>query len=223
MHEWRFEPRATPAAIIAMVMMSVGGVALGAGFYGQWLRGADNGPLWYAPYVLVAGVLLLGGFFVLGRNMPDIVRVGDLGVGIEKSAANIERLVWYEMSGIAFQDGVMRIRSKARTVSLSLAEHGAAVRRILSEALIRVPKRVEVRSEDRKRLGQPSNSSAQSVSIDPPQVTGMRCMNSGEALTFEQDTRICDHCGALYHKSTVPQQCVGCDAKLRVRGAGAQG
>jgi hypothetical protein len=40
-------------------------------------------------------------------------------------------------------------------------------------------------------------------------------MSTDEPLTFEKDVRMCDRCGAPYHKAGVPKRCAGCGAKLR--------
>ena len=42
--ERRFEPTASAMAVISTVVMSIGAVLVGAGFYGQWLRSAEAGP-----------------------------------------------------------------------------------------------------------------------------------------------------------------------------------
>ncbi|MBW2525049.1 MAG: hypothetical protein JRI23_12775 [Deltaproteobacteria bacterium] len=213
--EWRFEPKASRRALLAVVLLSLAGVALGAGVYGQWLRDAALGPSPASPYLLGAGLLLVVGFLVAGREAARAVRVGDLGVGLELAGATIRRTSWHELETITWQDGALRLRSGGRTMTLAAAEHTSAIRRILAEALRRVPKVVDVHEEDQDRIGRPGGSEDAPVQVEPPQVTGLRCMGTDEPLTFEKDVRMCARCGALYHKSGVPKRCVGCGAKLR--------
>ena len=213
--EWRFEPRATPKAVIAMVLLSLGGVALGAGVFGQWFRAEQLGASRYAPWLMVAGVLMVGGFVLLGRNMPEVLRVGDLGVGIEHGRGNIERTAWYELGAVRLAGRLLTVEAQGRTLLLSLDEHPHAIRRLLGEAARRIPKKLRARVQDRTEIGAPGADEGLLVDVDPPQVAGRSCMNSGKELTFEHDTRRCARCGALYDKSSVPPTCKGCDATLR--------
>ena len=213
--ERRFEPKATLRAVVAMVSLSVGGVALGAGVFGRWFMAEAPGLMAYTPWLLVAGAILLGGFFVLGRNLPDVVRVGDLGVGVERSRTQIHRVPWYEVKGLGMAADVLRIELPDRVLALALAEHSQAIRRVIAEARERIPDRVHVRGQDRKRIGPPGSDEGEAVDVDPPQVAGLRCMSSGTELTFEHDTRRCARCGAFYHKGAVPPRCQGCGAALR--------
>jgi hypothetical protein len=213
--EWRFEPKATLRAVAAMVSLSVGGVALGAGVFGRWLRAEALGASPYAPWLMAAGAMLLAAFFVLGRNLPDVLRIGDLGVGVERSRSQIDRVAWYEVKGLGMAADVLTIDLPSHSLALSLAEHPQAIRRLLAEARERIPERVRVRGQDRRRVGQPAADEGESVDVEPPQVAGLRCMSSGQELTFEHDARSCVRCGAFYHKAAVPPRCRGCGAVLR--------
>lgn len=213
--EWRYEPKASRGAIAAVVALSLGGVSLGMGVYAQWLRDEALEPLSYGPYLLVAGVALLIGYMVLSRDLPGVLRVGDLGVGVEGTGAKITRTPWYELSSISLADDTLRVESDSLALALPLREQGAAVRRIVAEASERIPKRVDVHEEDLERIGEPRSAEGEPQSVEPPQVTGQSCMSSDQPLTFEKDVRMCARCGALYHKTGVPKRCAGCGVKLR--------
>jgi hypothetical protein len=213
--EWRFEPKATPRAITAVVLLSLGGVALGAGVYGEWFRGAELGVSPYALWLMLAGALMLGGYYLLGRDMPEVVRVGDLGVGIERSRSDVDRTAWYEVRGLELGAGLLTVELGGRKLTLSVAEHAPAMRRLLAEARERIPNQVRASRQERRRLGEPAPAEGEPMQAEAPQVAGLHCMSSGKELTFEHDTRRCARCGALYDKTAVPSRCSGCDATLR--------
>jgi hypothetical protein len=213
--EWRFEPKATPRAIAAVVLLSVGGVALGAGVYGEWFRAAELGVSPYALLLMVAGALMLGGYALLGRHLPAVVRVGDLGIGVERSRSDVERTAWHEVRAVELGADLLGVELEGSKLTFSVAEHAPAIRRLLAEATERIPKRVRARLEERRRIGEPASGEGELVEGEPPQVAGQRCASSGKELTFEKDTRRCARCGALYDKECVPALCKGCDATLR--------
>jgi len=213
--EWRFEPKATPRAITAVVLLSLGGVALGAGVYGEWFRGAELGVSPYAIWLLLAGAFMLGGYTLLGRHVPEVLRVGDLGIGIERNRSDVDRTAWYEVRALELSAGLLTVELEGRKLMLSVAEHAPAIRRLLAEASKRIPKKVRARRQERRHLGEPAPAEGEQIQTEAPQVAGLRCMSSGKELTFEHDTRRCARCGALYDKTTVPSRCTGCDATLR--------
>jgi hypothetical protein len=197
------------------VLLSLGGVALGAGVYGQWFRGAEVGASPYALWLMLAGALMLGGYFGLGRRMPDVLRVGDLGIGIEHSRSDIDRTPWHQVRALDLGADALTVELEGRRLRLIVAEHAPAIRRLLAEARERIPAKVHARREDSQRLGALADADGEQVQAEAPQVAGLHCMSSGKELTFEHDTRRCARCGALYDKTAVPERCAGCDATLR--------
>ena len=73
-------PKASSMAILSVIAMSIGAVAVGAGTFGQWLRADELGPHKYAPYLLIAGAILLLGVALFGQGTAKPIRVGDAGV-----------------------------------------------------------------------------------------------------------------------------------------------
>jgi hypothetical protein len=212
---WRFEPKPTAKAIAAVVLLSLGGLALGVGVYGQWLRGAEVAPLGYAPALLVGGLLMLGGYALLARAAPPVLQVGDVGLSVEPGTGAERRIAWYDITAIRLGPAALRVEAKKESLLLPLAEHAAAARRVVAEAGERIPKRLELRSADRARLGEADPSEGQSVAVEAPQVAGLSCRASGKPLTFEHDVRLCARCFAAYDQASVPLRCLGCDAELR--------
>ena len=53
------------------------------------------------------------------------------------------------------------------------------------------------------------------LTLEPPQVAGQHCKQSDKLIAFEKDGRLCGRCGEVYHKDSVPQRCLTCDAALK--------
>ena len=62
-------------------------------------------------------------------------------------------------------------------------------------------------------MARASQSDGQSIVLDPVQVVGRKCMESGETILYEPDSRVCQKCERIYHKSHVPETCA-CGASL---------
>ncbi len=209
--EWRYQSEAPRNAYVWITIMSLGGLALGAGVYAYWL--ADN-PIAYAPYILAAGVVLVAAYLFLGAPELSVLRVGELGVGVE-SDDKVERSYWHEVESVSLRDGTLIVKTAVRTIQVPSKEHAGAARRIVAEALARLPKRVELADEEISSLGTPHVGEGEKLDIEPPQVTNDRCAASDKPLTFEKDVRVCGRCAAFYHKSAVPSRCVACGKKLK--------
>lgn len=211
----RFEPKPTARAVAAVLLLSFGGLSAGAGVYGQWLRGGELGPLSYAPILLVAGLLMLAGYGWLARALSSPLTIGDLGVSFELPPSDEPWLAWYDVARIRLEPTALRVESKRRTLLVPLAEHAAAARRLVAEAEERIPKRLELKTADRDRLGEADPAEGQPITLPVPQVTGMRCQSSGKELTFEQDVRLCVRCAACFDVASIPAACPRCGAALR--------
>jgi hypothetical protein len=212
--EWRYEPAASGGAYVGAVVMSLGGLALGAGVYAQFLIAQGS---WHdnARWLLAAGAALVLMYILLDGKKPGALRVGDLGVGFEEDGKTA-RTAWWEISRVLLRDRALRLEAKPRPIVVPLDLHGNAAARIAGEASARIPKRVELEDDDIAGLGKPSGG--EKVTAEPPQVTDGRCRASDEPLTFEKDVRMCGRCGVLYHRSGAPRRCVECGKKLKTTG-----
>ncbi|MCC6521571.1 MAG: hypothetical protein IT373_02820 [Polyangiaceae bacterium] len=213
MRERRFAPGDSFRAIVGVVALSLGGVALGAGVYGQWLRGAGA---WVgSPYLMVGGAVLLAVYLVFGRDLDRPLRIGELGVGVERDGKTLERLAWCEIEAIGPKGRGLEVRGARTSFTLSLERHGKAAARLVSEAAARVPDRLQLGDALRARIGRPGANDGDVLVAEPPQVVDELCRASERPLTIEKDVRMCARCAALYHKAAVPRRCVVCDAKLK--------
>lgn len=212
--ERRYEAKASPAALITMLGMSLGALAAGAGVYGQWLRGEDRGgPHPYAAYLLLGGVVVLLGLALFGQWAARPVRVGDAGIAVEKGKNEIERLGWQDVTGILLNDIALTIRGSGTTLVIPLRSHPQAAARALAEAKARIPARAADVKDD--ALPKPDDGAGEVVTLEPPQVAGLHCAASDKLIAFEEDARLCGRCGEVYHKEGVPRRCATCDAPLR--------
>ncbi len=209
--ESRYEPQATLGGVIAVVMMSLGGVALGAGLWAMLLLEPGRPAATYGPYGAALGALLLVGF-LLARRDGKVLRVGELGVAVEADG-KLARTAWFEVHRLSMSNAALRLTTDRQPLQIPLRTQRAAAARIVAEALKRIPKRVELEDDDLARIGEPGEEGEQ-LSVDPPQVAGRRCRSSDQTLTFEKDVRMCGRCGALYHCDSVPRRCSECASKL---------
>jgi hypothetical protein len=214
--ERRFEPTASPSAWISVLGMSIGAVLLGAGVYGQWLRGSARpdvtGPHPYAAYLLVAAALLLALVALLGPRGAKPVRVGDAGLGVEKDGGDVERLEWRDVSRILADKDAITFQGPGTVVTIPLKQHAQAAARALAEAKTRIPKKLE--DVDTSSIPKPEPGAGETRPLEPAQLAGSRCKASDELIAFEKDARLCGRCGEVYHKAHVPPACLTCEAPL---------
>jgi len=203
--EWRFEPAAGGLQVAGVVIMSLGGLALGAGVYAGLILEDGAPSTRYAPYLLAGGIVLLTLYFFFGRSGGLPLRVGDLGVGTEEGE-DVHRLAWYQIQSVSLIEGALKLKPVGRAIVVPLASHPAAARRIAAEAKARIPERCELEGAS---LGPPADDDPQ-VEVEPPQVTNLRCAASDTAIAVEKDVRLCGACGVVYHRKHVPPVCVEC-------------
>ncbi len=211
-YERRYEPKASSMAILSVIAMSIGAVAVGAGTFGQWLRADELGPHKYAPYLLIAGAILLLGVALFGQGTAKPIRVGDAGVGIENEASDIERIEWRDVSKLILSAGSLTVQASGSAIAVPLDVQAQAAARIVAEAGTRIPKRVE--DLNAGSLAALDDTQGEVLPLDPPQVAGEHCAKSNKLIAFEKDARFCKQCGEVYHKEDVPKRCVTCDARL---------
>lgn len=210
--ERRYEPAASAFAIGTVLIFSLGAVALGAGVYAQWLRSGDAGPHPYSLYFLVAGAVLLLAVALFGQSGARAVRVGDGGVAMERDEG-VDRVLWCDVSRILLSSDAVTIQGSGTTLSVPRSVHAQAAARILREAADRIPEKLE--DKDAQIPSPDGAPEPAKLPLDPPQIAGRACKDSGKVLSFEKDARLCGKCGELYHKTSVPERCLTCDARLK--------
>jgi hypothetical protein len=215
--ERRFEPLATTSPLLVYAIGAIGAVGLGAGTWGQFGSLVRNGgpePLAAAPYILAAGALLVGVAIWLGTSGEPALRVGDAGVAIEKGG--VRRLAWHAIEKISWPDDAVRVVGKDDggtevTIVARTKNHPQAAAWIAKEARERVPDVVDL-PED-LQLPELSAAAGEVIVLEPIQVVGKHCAESGKVIAYEPDARVCRRCERIYHKSSVPEECT-CGASL---------
>lgn len=211
--ERRFSGGEPQASLPAVAVGVLGGLALGAGVYSQWV---SQSPLEYAPFLLAIGAFALGGALLFGDTEPTPVRVGDSGVALEKGN-ELLRVYWCDVDRIFTENGKLIVKSKDQTFSLPISAHQRAVAWIVAEGTRRIPDVVDVKRNFIPGLPEPRDTDGELVPIEDLQVTGRRCAKSGRTIAFERDARLCANCGQVYHHTSVPKRCTTCQAELGER------
>lgn len=202
--ERRFTSKASAMAVASALATSIGGVCAGAGFVGQFFI-----PYKYAPWLLGLGALLAVVGFLSGST-PIVLRVGELGIGIEKDANTIERMAWHEVDAVRLASNTLSFSGRGRVISIPLASHPGAGALALAEARARIPARLVDVTE---KLPFPTEA-GELINLDPMQLAGLRCKASDRIIAVEKDGRYCGQCGQAYHREEVPEHCLSCDARL---------
>jgi hypothetical protein len=209
--ERRYESKTSPAIAITMLGMSIGALLLGAGVFGQWLRGDEPYP--YAVHFLGSGGGIMAALALFGSWPAQPVRVGDAGIGVEKSASEIDRIAWCDVTRVLLTADALTLQSPGTSLSIPLRSHAEAAARALAEIRVRIPGRADSIKEN--ALPAPDDAKGESRILEPPQVAGLHCKATNKLIAFEKDARLCGRCGELYHKDGVPRRCATCDASLR--------
>lgn len=226
--ERRYEPKASPSAVISMVVLSVGAVLLGVGTYGQWLRrwgyeaftahpdpavAEALVPHPAAAWILLAGALALIAVALFGPRPVRPIRVGDAGIGAEIEENEIERVAWKDVTRILLGGDMLTVESAGTNLSIPVKLQPQAAARVVAEARQRIPAKLE--DVDDATLAKLDDAEGELRPLDPPHVAGARCKATDRLIAFEQDARLCGRCGEVYYKESVPEQCLSCEAKLR--------
>ncbi len=199
---------------------ALGAALLGAGTWAQFgrtLTNVDLAPYAFAPYLLVAGALLFAGAVWLGTSGEALLRVGSGGIAVEK--AEVRRIPWHSVERIVWEPvrAELSVRGKdANDKELSFLvrakTHPHAAAWLVREARDRIPKVTDVPDEV-SGLPETHPTDGELVVLDPIQVVGSHCAESGRVIAYEPDARVCPKCELVYHKSTVPAEC-RCGASL---------
>ncbi len=211
--EQRFEPKSSTTDILSVLAFSIAAVLVGAGTYGQWLRGEALGPHKYAPWLLASGAAVLLAAAILGPRPASPIRIGDAGIGLEKSPSEIERIAWNAVQKIILGEKSLTFQGEGLTLAIPLKAMPEAAGKALREARERIPdKASDIAKSPLESL---SDSTAITLSLEPAQVAGTKCKASNRLIAFERDARLCGRCGEVYHKEEVPKRCLTCDARLK--------
>src|SRR5262249_32320179 len=154
--ERRFEPERLQTTKIAVGAGMLGALVLGAGVYEQWLREPS---FKYSPYLIVVGALGVVGGLVYGDVGRYPIRVGDAGVAVE-NGSELKRLPWCDMSRIYLDGGVLVLDGEP-LLKLNVSTNRSAVSWILKEAVERVPKALDVKSDLVDSLPKPEDGAGQ--------------------------------------------------------------
>jgi hypothetical protein len=208
--ERRYVGEQTYTSKLTVAIGMLGALGLGAGVYSQWV---SENPAQAAPYLLVAGALLLAGALYYGDLGTLPIRVGDAGVAIEHGK-EVERVTWCDLERVHVKDGKLRLESKGQTLEIAIAAHPKGVSRILAEGTRRVPDAMDVKRSALSGLPEPREDDGEVLVVESLQVAGRTCAASGKTIAFERDARLCPLCCQVYLKDVVPEKCLTCDAEL---------
>jgi hypothetical protein len=208
--ERRFEPQQTHTTKTAFVIGLVGALLLGAGVYAQWLR---DSPLEYSPFLLIAGAAGLIGSMIVGGAGLAPIRIGDLGVAVEKKG-ELVRVPWCDIERIHVDGQHLVLEGEEQRLRIPLAAQRVAAAWVLREAARRVPDVLDVKQSVVDELPLPKEDDGERVAVEVLQITGRRCAATDKVITFEREARVCPTCAQVYHKDSVPKVCVTCEEPL---------
>lgn len=209
--EHRFATSTTYIALPVALIGMLGSLLLGAGVFGLWIL---DPPLSWASYLVASGGLGLGVALWFGQPSETAVAVGDAGIAVE-DGREIIRVPWHAMKSITVGSGSLQVRSSGTTLRFSLGANPKAAAWALSEAAQRMPGVLDVDPSVTDSLPDPQASQGLLQDVVDDQVAGERCANSKTAIRLEEDARLCDRCGQVYHRESVPEECVTCGNPLQ--------
>jgi len=208
--ERRFVGEQTYASKVAVGTGMLGGLLLGAGVYSRWV---SEQPSAYAVALIGVGTLLLVGALMFGDLGTLPVRVGDLGVAIERGN-DLERIAWCDLTRVYAEKGKLFLVAKEGTTSITVAAHPKAVARILAEGTRRIPEAMDVKRDTVEGLPSLREDDGELLTVESVQVAGKSCAASGKTIAFERDARLCPQCCQVYLKDRVPKKCLTCGVEL---------
>lgn len=209
--EHRFATSATYIAPLIAGIGMLGSLVLGVGVFALWIL---DPPLSFASYLVASGGLGLGVCLWFGQASETAVAIGDAGIAVE-DGSEVVRVPWYALKTLRIEGGMMVARSAGTVVRFSLGANAKAAAWALKEAAERMPSALDVDQKAAAKLPEPSHAGGLDQPVKGDQVAGSRCANSGTAIQLEEDARLCPRCGQVYHKDSVPEACVTCDAELK--------
>lgn len=212
--ERRFISQAATNPTIVRGMGAIAALLLGAGLYayvyGQSFQ-ADNERS-IPSYLIAAGAVLMGIAIWIGTSAENPIRVGDPGIAVEKG--DLRRMPWWGVEKITFEPGALALNivgndesNTAWTFKVSVKAHPEAVGWIIREATDRIPKRVDIPEETIEKLPPAGEHAGQKLDLEPLQVVGRRCAQTGKTISYQPDGRVCPRCERTYLKRSVPKKC----------------
>ena len=221
--ERRFLPQSSTNPWLVRVPGALGSAGVGAGvwghLYGHFVPAEGAGTQYNIPlFVLAGGAVLLAGAIWLGTSSDAAIRVGDPGVAYEKGEPR--RIPWWKMKSITFEAGTESLVLSGKdeqdldfVFRVSARSQPQAAAWIVREALVRIPKKIDVKDAIIDRLPEPSEHAGTTLLLEGLQVVGRRCAASKKLIAYEPDARVCGACERVYHKDKVPSKCP-CGADL---------
>ncbi len=215
--ERQFEPAAMVSRSTVYWVGGPGAALMGAGAWGQFGSLMSEGgpePFKFAPYILAAGAALVGAAIWIGTSGEPALRVGDGGIAVVKSS--LRRMPWYAVERIEWSDDAIRVTGKDdlgvdMTLTATLKTQAQAAAWIVKEARERIP--AVVAELEMSTLPDPLASAGVVYTLEPPQVVGRHCAESGKVIAYEPDARVCVRCERVFHRSSLPDVCM-CGASL---------
>jgi hypothetical protein len=222
--ERRFEPRPTANKWVVYACGVIGATAMGAGTWGQFgpaLSGTDADPFKYAPWILAVGAILVGVAIWFGTSGEAALRVGDAGVGVEKG--ELRRIPWYAVEKVELDAGTVKVTGKDElgrdlVIRARIVSQPQAAAWIVSEARTRVGSVVSL-PDEASEVPRASDEAGEVLTVEPVQVVGKHCAESGKVIAYEPDARLCARCDRVYHKAHVPVTCACGNSLAGFRGA----
>lgn len=229
--ERRFLPQSASNPWLVRVPGALGAMGIGAGvwgyFYGHFVPDDAHpvqGTVYNVPlFVLAGGAVLTAAAIWFGTSGEAAIRVGDPGIAVEKG--DIRRMPWWKVRTITYESGsetlVVAGKDEADaelTVKVRVRAQPLAAAWIVKEAEARIPKKLDVDSAFRARLGEAQEGGTK-ISLEPLTVVGRRCAASKRLIAYEPEAVVCPACERVYHQDKVPKKCA-CGAEL-VRGKDA--
>ncbi len=209
--ERRFTAEPTGRANFQALIGGLGAAALGAGTFATWMHDV---PMPIGPYLFGGGTLAVVIASVMGSSDGMPIRVGDVGVAVERGGGQPERIAWYEVESVLLEDNRIVVKAGSKRIVAPASHHGAAAAWIVKEAQQRIPARVSVPADRIGELMRGADEHGTVLAVEALQVAGRRCKASNAIISFERDARICKRCGEVYDKKHVPEKCLTCEAPM---------
>jgi hypothetical protein len=219
--ERRFLAKSSTSPTIVTATYAVGAALLGAGSWAQFGRtqAGMGDPLPYGWWLLSASAVVLTIAIWISSSTEPALRVGDAGIGVDKNA--VRRMAWHAIGSVAWDASATAVIVTGKdeagadmAVRVPLKSQPQAVAWIVKEARARVPSVVDIpESALEHDVPAASKEAGEFLPLDPIQVVGKHCAESGKVIAYEPDACVCQRCERVYHKLHMPDECA-CGASL---------
>ncbi|OQX69663.1 MAG: hypothetical protein B6A08_03405 [Sorangiineae bacterium NIC37A_2] len=209
--ERRFATSTTFMPTWVAVVGMLGSLILGAGCFALWVI---DPPVAFASYLVAVGGLGLGVALWFGSPAETALLIGDAGVGVE-DGRDVSRVRWFQIKTLRIRGDRVTIEADKKTLEFSLGANTRGLSYLLKEAAERVPNILDVDKSITEGLPAPDEKAGHEQTIVDDQIAGVSCAASNEPIKFEEDALLCPRCGQIYHKDSLPERCLSCDAQLK--------